>query len=74
MWRGWRLASKDRIQLQGRPMEEFAACFAGITDVRRASSRHDLLEILMIALCAILCGGEDCSDMALFGEADSSGV
>jgi hypothetical protein len=30
---------------------------------------RDLYELLMIALCTILCGGEDCSDMALFGEA-----
>jgi DDE_Tnp_1-associated len=31
--------------------------------------RHDLLEILTIAFCTVLCGGEDCSDMALFGRA-----
>jgi predicted transposase YbfD/YdcC len=33
------------------------------------NARHDLLELLMIALCAVLCGAEDCSDMALFGRA-----
>ena len=31
--------------------------------------RHDLHEIVSIGLCTILCGGEDCSDMALFGRA-----
>ena len=32
-----------------------------------ANARHDLMEILVIALCTMLCGGEDCTDMALFG-------
>jgi hypothetical protein len=31
--------------------------------------RHDLLEVLVIALAAVLCGAETCSDMAEFGQA-----
>src|SRR3954447_18336331 len=50
-------------------MEEFAACFAELDDPRGDNARHDLLEILTIALCTILTGGKDCSDMALFGRA-----
>jgi predicted transposase YbfD/YdcC len=50
-------------------MEKFAACFAELDDPRGDNARHDLLEILMIAFCTVLCGGEDCSDMALFGRA-----
>jgi predicted transposase YbfD/YdcC len=50
-------------------MEEFVACFAEVSDPRQDNARHNLHEILMIALCTMLCGGEDCSDMALFGEA-----
>jgi predicted transposase YbfD/YdcC len=50
-------------------MEEFVACFAEIVDPRQDNVRHDLHEVLIIALCTMLCGGEDCSDMALFGEA-----
>jgi predicted transposase YbfD/YdcC len=50
-------------------MEGFAACFADLEDPRDDNARHDLLEILVIALCTMLCGGEDCSDMALFGRA-----
>lgn len=50
-------------------MEEFVSCFAEVTDPRQNNARHNLHEILMIALCTLLCGGEDCSDMALFGEA-----
>jgi predicted transposase YbfD/YdcC len=50
-------------------MEEFVACFAEVIDPRQDNARHNLHEILMIALCTMLCGGEDCSDMALFGTA-----
>jgi hypothetical protein len=50
-------------------MERFAACFAELEDPREDNARHALNEILMIALCAMLCGAEDCSDMALFGRA-----
>jgi predicted transposase YbfD/YdcC len=48
-------------------MEGFAACFAELEDPREDNARHDLHEILMIAFCTMLCGGEDCSDMAVFG-------
>lgn len=48
-------------------MDEFAACFTDLEDPRDDNARHNLLEMLMIALCTMLCGGEDCSDMALFG-------
>ena len=51
-------------------MERFRACFADLVDPRTGNAqRHDLLEILLIALCAALCGAETCVDMALFGEA-----
>jgi len=49
-------------------MEEFVACFAEVVDPRQVNARHDLHELLLIALCTILTGGKDCSDMALFGE------
>lgn len=50
-------------------MENFSACFGDVVDPRRDNARHDLHELLVIALCAMLCGGEDCTDMALFGQA-----
>lgn len=50
-------------------MEDFIACFSTLEDPREDNARHDLHEILMIALCTMLCGGEDCSDMAAFGRA-----
>jgi predicted transposase YbfD/YdcC len=50
-------------------MEEFRACFSDLPDPRAANARHDLVEVLFIALAALLCGAEGCSDMAEFGEA-----
>jgi predicted transposase YbfD/YdcC len=50
-------------------MEEFIACFSDVTDPRKDNTRHDLFEVLVIALCTMLCGGEDCSDMEAFGRA-----
>ena len=32
------------------------------------AGRHSLHDILVIALCTILCGGETCTGMALFGQ------
>ena len=63
------LDSNNGIQRGWRPMEEFVACFAEVADPRQDNVRHDLHEVLIIALCTMVCGGEDCSDMALFGEA-----
>ena len=51
-------------------MERFRACFAELADPRTGNvQRHELLEILLIALCATLCGAESCVDIALFGRA-----
>src|SRR5258705_295278 len=48
-------------------MGRFKAAFRGVPDPRAANSRHDLLEVLVIALAAVLCGAESCADMADFG-------
>jgi hypothetical protein len=48
-----------------------AACFAGLDDPRTGNAgRHDLLEMLMIALCTMPSGGDDCTDMAEFARAE----
>ena len=48
-------------------MDGFIACFEGLEDPRTGNAgRHNLLEILMIALCTVLCGGQ--SAMAEFAE------
>ena len=51
----------------------FRACFAEVEDPRSGNAvRHDLGELLVIALCAVLCGGESCVDMADFAEEKES--
>jgi predicted transposase YbfD/YdcC len=51
-------------------MGGFEEYFADLKDPRGTiSRRHDLLEILAIALCAVLSGGQSAVDMARFAEA-----
>ncbi len=47
-------------------MEAFSACFSDVGDPRAGNARHDLLELVFVALAAVLCGAEDCTDMAIF--------
>ena len=48
-------------------MSWFAASFAEVHDPRTGNAkRHDLLEVLTIALTASVCGAEHCSDFADF--------
>ncbi len=49
-------------------MEGFRACFADLVDPRRGNAqRHELDEVVMVALLAMVSGAETCVDMALFG-------
>ena len=50
-------------------METFTSCFSVVEDPRAGNARHDLLELMFVALAAVLCGAEDCTDMAAFGRA-----
>jgi predicted transposase YbfD/YdcC len=51
-------------------MQNLGDCFAELNDPRGASAkRYDLPEILTIALCAVLAGGQTAVDMAVFAEA-----
>lgn len=47
-------------------METFWDCFSEVDDPRAANARHDLLELMFVALAAVLCGAQDCTEMALF--------
>jgi predicted transposase YbfD/YdcC len=54
-------------------LEQFGACWEGLEDPRRGNAAlHDFHEMLMIALCCVLCGGRGAVDMALFAEAKES--
>jgi hypothetical protein len=51
-------------------LEQFGACWEGLGDPRSGNAAlHDFRELLMIALCCVLCGGQGAVDMALFAEA-----
>jgi predicted transposase YbfD/YdcC len=50
-------------------MGKFRKVFRKLEDPRAANARHDLLEVLIIALAATLCGAEGASDMSEFGRA-----
>ena len=50
-------------------MPELADVFADLEDPRAINARlHSLHDILVIALCTIVCGGQTCTDMELFGQ------
>src|ERR1019366_2362246 len=51
-------------------LEQFGACWEGLEDPRSGNAAlHEFHELLMIALCCVLCGGQGAVDMALFAEA-----
>lgn len=50
-------------------MRGFISIFEDVEDPRAGNARHNLLELLFVALAAVLCGAESCADMADFGEA-----
>lgn len=49
-------------------MGKFARAFRRLPDPRADNARHELLDVLFIALAAVLCGAESCADMADFGQ------
>jgi len=44
-----------------------AGCFGSIEDPRADNSRHDLVEVIFIAVAASVCGAGSCVEMAEFG-------
>jgi predicted transposase YbfD/YdcC len=48
-------------------MDRFHEAFGSLPDPRAPNARHELSELLVIALASVLCGAESCSDMADFG-------
>lgn len=53
-------------------MRGLAIIFSEVDDPRAENARHDLSEILFIALAAVICGAQGCADMALFGRSKES--
>jgi hypothetical protein len=51
-------------------MDRFVECWEGLEDPRTGNAGlHDFYELLIIALCAVLCGGQSAVGMALFAKA-----
>jgi hypothetical protein len=48
-------------------MQLFLTAFESVPDPRAENVRHDLVEILLIAFLAVLCGALHCPEMAEFG-------
>ncbi|MEJ0025098.1 MAG: ISAs1 family transposase [Rhizomicrobium sp.] len=48
-------------------MDSFHEVFGDLPDPRADNARHDLVEVLFIALVGTLCGATSCSDMEEFG-------
>jgi predicted transposase YbfD/YdcC len=46
-----------------------AKCFAGLTDPRRREVVYPLVNVVTIAICAVLCGADDFVAIAAFGRA-----
>ena len=47
-------------------MEAFSFHFGEVVDPRAGNARHNFLDLIFVALAAVLCGAEDCTDMADF--------
>ena len=51
-------------------LDEFSSCWEGLEDPRNGNAGlHDFYELLVIALCTVLCGGQGAVDMATFAKA-----
>jgi predicted transposase YbfD/YdcC len=48
-------------------MRSFGSIFGQLADPRAANALHELVDVLFVALAAVLCGAKGPTDMALFG-------
>jgi hypothetical protein len=46
----------------------FISVLRDVTDPRQLNARHDLVELLFVAVAAILCGAKSCAEMSQCGE------
>ena len=65
----WILPGRRFIAPREVVLENFISCWDGLEDPRTGNAAlHDFHEILAIALCAVLCGGQGSVDMGLFAK------
>jgi hypothetical protein len=54
-------------------LEQFGSCWHVLEDPRHSNATlHDVHEVLIIALCCVLCGGQGPTDMARVRQAESA--
>ena len=53
------------------PVSSFHDHFASLTDPRCANARHQLSDMLVIAVCAVICGAEGWEDIEEYGNAQA---
>jgi predicted transposase YbfD/YdcC len=62
--------STSGVPILEAALDQFIACFEGLKDPRTGNAGlHDLHELMLIALCAVLSGGQGATDMARFAVA-----
>jgi len=54
---------------QEKPQGLITEYFSDLEDPRWHNKRHQLVDILVIAICAVICGADSWEDIELFGEA-----
>ena len=61
--------------MEGRGRAVIMEHFQGLTDPRMArAKRHNLLDIVALTLCAVLCGADNRVEIAEFGQAKADGL
>lgn len=55
--------------MQGTSVTAVTDHFSGLEDPRRDNRRHLLLDMIIIAICAAICGADTWTDVELFGKA-----
>ena len=48
-------------------MKKFKKAFGRLPDPRASNASHELLEVIFVALAAVLCGAGSCAEMEEFG-------
>lgn len=57
-------------QFAESPLNSIRVFFGGMDDPRvDRTKKHDLLEVLVVTLCAVICGADSCVDVEIFGKA-----
>ena len=55
--------------MEQTPVATIAGYFSQLDDPRRDNKRHLLLDIIVIVICAVVCGADSWTDVELFGHA-----